>query len=133
MKGKIFSHVAVTINDLSEIKDFYVDILGLEIIKKFTLSKDISGQIFNIEKETEVTVVGKNDFSMELFKSNKTGYSDYQHICITVNNREQVIQKAKGNNYPCIIIKKDIADIVFIKDKSDNLFEVKKELTSNNQ
>jgi len=133
MKEKIFNHVAVTINDLSEIKNFYVDILGLEIIKKFTLSKDISNKIFNIEKETEVTVIGKDDFSMEIFKSNKTSHYDFQHVCITVNNREKVVRKAQKNNYPCIIIKKDIADIVFIKDKSDNLFEVKKELTSNTQ
>jgi len=125
MKEKIFNHVAVSINDLSEIKDFYVNILGLEIIKKFTLSKDISGQIFNIEKETEVTVIGKDDFSMEIFKSNKTYHYDFQHVCVTVNNREQVIQKAKGNNYPCIIIERDTSDVVFIKDKSNNLFEIK--------
>jgi len=125
MKEKIFNHVAVTINNLSEIKDFYVNILGLEIIKKFTLSKDISNKIFNIEKETEVTVIGKDDFSMEIFKSNKTSHYDFQHVCITVNNREKVIQKARKNNYPCTIIKRDTSDAVFIKDKSNNLFEIK--------
>jgi NADH/NAD ratio-sensing transcriptional regulator Rex len=67
--------------------------LGLKIIKKFTLSKDISNKIFNIEKETEVTVLGKGDLSMEIFKSNKTSHNDFQHVCITVNNRENVIQK----------------------------------------
>jgi len=67
MKEKIFNHVAITINDSSEIKKFYVDILELEIIKKFTLSKMMTSQIFNIEKETEVTVIGKKDFMMELF------------------------------------------------------------------
>jgi len=125
MKEKIFNHVAVTINNLSEIKDFYVNILGLEIIKKFTLSKDISNKIFNIEKETEVIVIGKDDFSMEIFKSNKTSYYDFQHVCITVNNREKVIKKAQENNYPCTIIKRDTSDAVFIKDKSNNLFEIK--------
>jgi len=125
MKEKIFNHVAVTINDLSEIKNFYVDILGLEIIKKFTLSKDISNKIFNIEKETEVTVIGKDDFSMEIFKSNKTYHYDFQHVCIIVNNRKQVIKKAHENNYPCTIIKRDTSDAVFIKDKSNNLFEIK--------
>jgi catechol 2,3-dioxygenase-like lactoylglutathione lyase family enzyme len=125
MKEKIFNHVAVTINDLSEIKDFYVNILGLEIIRKFTLSKDISNKIFNIEKETEVTVLGKGDFSMEIFKSDKTSHNDFQHVCITVNNRVKVIQKARENNYPCIIIKRDTSDAVFIRDKSNNLFEIK--------
>ncbi len=125
MEEKIFNHVALTINDLSEIKDFYIDILGLELIKKFTLPEEISGKVFNIEKETEVTVVGRNDFAIELFKSNKTSHRDYRHVCIAVSNREQVIKKARENNYPIIIIKRDISDLVFIKDRSDNLFEVK--------
>jgi catechol 2,3-dioxygenase-like lactoylglutathione lyase family enzyme len=129
MKEKTFNHVAVAVNDLSEVKDFYVNILGLEIIRKFTLSKDISSKIFSINKETEVTVLGKGDFSMEIFKSDKTSQNDFQHVCITVNNREKVIQKARENNYPCIIIKRDTSDAVFIRDKSNNLFEIKQGTT----
>jgi catechol 2,3-dioxygenase-like lactoylglutathione lyase family enzyme len=125
MEGKVFYHVALTVTDLSEIQNFYIDILGLEPIKKFTLSKEISARIFNIEKETEVNVVGKNDFSMEIFHSDKPGYRDYQHVCIAVPDRESVIQKAKENNYQCIIIKRDISDLVFIIDRSGNSFEIK--------
>ena len=128
MKEKIFNHVAITINDLSEIKNFYVDILGLEIIKKFALSKMMTSQIFNIEKETEVTVIGKKDFMMELFIAGKNDYRNFQHVCITVNDRKQVIQKAQKSNYPCTIIKRDTSDAVFIKDKSNNLFEIKQRL-----
>jgi len=128
MKEKIFNHVAITINDLSDIKNFYVDILGLEIKKKFTLSKKISSQIFNIEKETEVIVVAKKDFVVELFIADKNDYRNFQHVCITVNDRKQVIQKAQKSNYPCTIIKRDTSDAVFIKDKSNNLFEIKQRL-----
>lgn len=125
MKEKIFNHIAVAINDSSEIKDFYVNILGLKVIRKFTLSKDISNKIFNIEKETKVTVLGKGDFSMEIFKSDKIPQNDFQHVCIWVNNREKVIQEARENNYPCTIIKRDTSDAVFIRDRSNNLFEIK--------
>lgn len=125
MEEKIFNHVAVTINDLSEIENFYINILGLEIVKKFTLSKEMTGKIFNIEKETEVIVVGKKDFMVEIFRADKTGYKDFQHVCITVDNRKQVIKKAQEKNYPCTIIKRDTSDAVFIRDKSDNLFEIK--------
>ena len=125
MKEKIFNHVAITINDLSDIKNFYVNILGLEIKRKFALPKTISNQIFNIKKNTEVVVVGKKDFAMELFIADKTNYRNFQHICITVNDRKQVIKKTQKNNYPCTIIKRDTSDAVFIKDKSNNLFEIK--------
>jgi len=49
MKEKIFNHVAITINDSSDIKNFYLDILRLEIKRKFALPKTISNQIFNIK------------------------------------------------------------------------------------
>jgi catechol 2,3-dioxygenase-like lactoylglutathione lyase family enzyme len=125
MEEKVFRHVALAVNDLSEIQNFYINILGLKIIKRFTLSEEISSRIFNIKKETEVTVVGKDDLSMEIFLSNKTGCMDYQHVCLKVDNREKMLQKARKNNYHCIVIKRDISDIVFVKDGSGNLFEIK--------
>ena len=126
MKGKIFNHVGITINISSDIKNFYVDILGLEIKNKFTLSKTISNQIFNIEKNVEVVIAGKEDFTVELFIAAEANYRNFQHICITVNEREKVIRETQNNDYPCYIIKRDTCDIVFIKDKSNNLFEIKK-------
>ena len=128
MKETVFNHVGITINDSSEIKNFYVDILGLEIIKKFILSKMMTSQIFNTEKETEVTVVGKKDFMVELFIADKNDHRNFQHVCITVNDQKQALQKAQENNYPCTIIKRDISDLAFIKDKSNNLFEIKQRL-----
>lgn len=128
MEERVFNHVAITINDSSEIKNFYVDILGLEIIKNFILLKSIATQIFNTDKDTEVTVVGEKDFMMELFITDKNDYINFQHVCITVNDQKQVTQKAQENNYPCTIIKRDTSDLVFIKDKSNNLFEIKQRL-----
>jgi len=128
MKETVFNHIGITINDSSEIKNFYVDILGLEIIKKFILLKNISTQIFNTEKETEVTVVGKKDFMAELFITGKNDHRNFQHVCIAVNDQKQVMQKAQKNNYPCTIIKRNTSDLVFIKDKSNNLFEIKQGL-----
>ncbi len=77
MKGKIFNHVGITINILSDIKNFYVDILGLEIKNKFTLSKTISNQIFNIEKNVEVVIAGKEDFTVELFIAAEASYRNF--------------------------------------------------------
>jgi catechol 2,3-dioxygenase-like lactoylglutathione lyase family enzyme len=125
MEEKIFEHVAVSINDPAEIKNFYVDILGLEIKNKFKISKTISNKIFDIEQDTEVVVVGKNDFKMELFISPQSNYRNFQHICIMANERGRVVRKAQDNNYTCSIIRRDTYDTVFIQDKSNNLFEIK--------
>ncbi len=126
MKEKIFTHVAATINDLSDLENFYIDILGLEIKYKFNIQKNLSKQIFNIEKDVEVVIAGKQDFTMELFIADNINIRNFQHICITVENRGKMLKKAEENNYPCTIIERDDAhDIVFIQDKSNNLFEIK--------
>lgn len=126
MGKKVFDHIAVVVNDPLEIKDFYIDILGLEIKRKFSLSNEISSQIFDINKNIEVAIVGRGDFTMELFITSETNYRSFQHACIMVTNREKVIEKAKDGGYSCYIIKRKTHDTVFIQDKSNNLFEIKK-------
>ncbi len=125
MEKKIFDHVAVSINDPAEVKNFYMDILGLEIKYKFKISKMISNKIFGIEHDTEIIVAGKDDFKIELFISPGSNHRNFQHACITVDNRSKIIKKAQDNDYECSIIRRDTHDTVFIKDKSNNLFEIK--------
>lgn len=125
MKGKILNHIGITINEKADIKNFYADILGFETKDKFTLSKILSKQIFGIDKDTEIVVTAKKNFIMELFIATEANHRNFQHICITVDNRDEVIKKTKKNNYPCTVIKRDTSDIVFIQDRSNNSFEIK--------
>ena len=49
------------------------------------------------------------------------------HICLSVSKRDKFINAIKENGYECIILKREMSDLVFIKDKSGNLFEIKEE------
>lgn len=40
-------------------------------------------------------------------------------------NREELVAKAEQNNYKCIRIEREISDLIFVKDKSGNIFEIK--------
>ncbi len=122
---KMLNHIGITINDISEIKNFYIDVFGLEIKRNFILEASISDKIFNIKKDTEVTLVGKDDFTLELFLDKVKNEHTFQHICIIFEDRKQVIKKAHNSNYSCTIIKREPFDIVFIKDNSNNIFELK--------
>lgn len=120
----MFKHIGISIKDPLDIDYFYIDILKMNIEKKSTLSASLAEQIFNIPKEIEIVTVRKDDLIIELF-STEENLNTYFHICISVDNRNELIKQIKEKGYPCTIIKKDPFDMVFIKDRSNNLFEVK--------
>ncbi len=122
----MLNHVGLTINDASEIKDFYQDIFGMEIVKQFTINEDLSKQIFEIDRETDVYLMQKDDLIFELFINENPDFRSNYHICINVHSRSNLIKRAKNYNYTCMIIPRENFDLVFIKDKSGNIFEVKK-------
>jgi catechol 2,3-dioxygenase-like lactoylglutathione lyase family enzyme len=47
------------------------------------------------------------------------------HLCISVENREKLIKEVQDRGYETIIIERKQPDLVFIKDKSGNIFEIK--------
>lgn len=120
----MFKHIGISINDPSDIDNFYIDILKFTIQKKFTLNAALSEQIFNISKRIEIVTVEKNNLIIELLNTFEN-LNNYFHICISVDDRNELIKKAKEREYPCTIIKKNPFDMVFIRDRSNNLFEVK--------
>ncbi len=121
----MLNHIGITINDVSEIKNFYQAVLGLEIVKQFTINEDLSNQVFQINKETEVYVMKKDDLILELFINENPDFKSYNHICINVHSRSNLIKQAKNNNYTCIIIPRETFDLVFVKDRLGNIFEIK--------
>ena len=124
MAGKMFVHVALTINDALEINDFYSDILGFEEKRRFVLDKELTGKLFGIEEDTEIITIEKDGLILEIFVSDRKNSINFEHTCIRIDNREEVIKKVREKNYPCVVVKRDEMDLVFIKDGSNNLFEV---------
>ena len=120
-----FEHVALSITDYNEIEQFYHDILGMREIKRFTLNKALSINIFGIEKETAVFQLQKDKVLLEIFLTPEKRDPGYNHICISTNNREEIVKKATQHSYKCLRLKRENSDLIFITDKSGNIFEVK--------
>jgi len=118
-------HIGLTIPDNSEVKNFYQDLLGMIEVKNFVLNKELSYKIFNIPEDTPAFFMQKNDLFIELFISHEKLTSGFNHNCISVNDRKTLVGKAKARNYECIIIEREFSDLIFIKDKSGNIFEIK--------
>ncbi len=125
-------HIALTINDSEEIENFYCDILGMRRIRDFILPKDVSVTIFGVESDIEVSFLEKGSLTVELFVSKLINKNPIDHVCITVPDRELMIQKAQQKGYAYTRIKRPEFDLVFLKDKNDNLFELRMTDTKNN-
>lgn len=118
-------HIALTISDSNELNNFYHGILGFKFNKKFALSKELSKQIFNISTIPAVNLMQRDNIFLEIFIYPKISKQKYNHICLAIKNRTEICKKAIDNGYTCIHIKRDISDLIFIKDKSGNIFELK--------
>ena len=118
-------HIAISINDINEIENFYSDILGFSIIRKFEIDKNISEEIFNSNTEISVYIIANKDLSLEIFISPKQEKQTFNHICFSYENREILINKALEKHYKVIRINKKNNDLIFIKDNYGNSFEIK--------
>jgi catechol 2,3-dioxygenase-like lactoylglutathione lyase family enzyme len=118
-------HVALTINDHQEIADFYQEILGLTHVGSHALKKDLAREIFGIEQDTTVDYLEKEGFVLELFLMPAGFKTCYNHLCFSVPDREVMVEKAMQAAYECIRIIRKNSDMIFLKDKSGNIFEIK--------
>ncbi len=118
-------HIGLTISESKEIKDFYINILGMREVKTFVLNKILAQKIFGINKNTSAFFLQKNDLFLEIFVTDEKLKQGFNHICLTIKDRETLVTKAEAQNYECIRIERDIFDLIFIKDKSGNIFEIK--------
>ena len=89
-------HIALTIADPDEIKNFYENILGFTIQWEFSINAELSERIFTIPEPASVTLLKKNDLALEIFQSSRVTPVGYAHICIRIPDRELIIKKAKA-------------------------------------
>ncbi len=118
-------HIALTVNNKSEINSFYKQILGLEEVKNFVLEESLSAQIFGIQAEIPVFQLKNDQLFLEIFVNPMKQNQGFNHLCFKMKERESFLKKVVENDYECNRIKRAGSDLIFIKDKSKNIFEIK--------
>ncbi|MCK4408102.1 MAG: VOC family protein [Bacteroidales bacterium] len=118
-------HIALTISDPAEIKNFYQDILGVNEARNFILNKVLAEKIFSIPRDTSFYYIQKDKLFLEIFISPGQNNQNFNHICLSIKNRELLVEKICKRNYEYVRIKRELSDLIFIKDKSGNIFEIK--------
>ncbi len=122
----MLEHIGITINEKNDINAFYKDLLGLKEERKFELYEDVSEKLFGTGDRVPVALLSGEDFFMEVFLTEKKQTPVYNHICISIEDRNDIIQKAKSKGFPVTRIERESRDdIVFLRDRSGNIFEIK--------
>ena len=118
-------HVALQYSDINKADDFFLKILGLKLEKKFVLSNDLTNKIFGVNKKVEIAVYGNNQIKFEIFITSKINNYCFEHICIEIKDKEKLIQNCKKFGLEPLFVKKENKTLLFIKDFSNNLYEIK--------
>ena len=119
-------HIGLNIQSENEIEDFYQNILGFHFEYQFDLPEELVNNIFGLHKQITVFLYKREDILLELFVHTINADRGFSHICLEVKDRESIAAKCEKNGYQVIRIKRnDKADILFVKDKIENIFELK--------
>ena len=122
------SEIFDEIMDINENKsiDFYENILGFQVIRRFAIGSEMAASIFGLTKQATVVLVEKEDLIIELFVTEiLLPFQGYQHTCLDVDNRNEILEGCREKNFEVIKLEKEHHNLLFVKDKSENLFELK--------
>lgn len=120
------NHVGLNIQSEEEIVDFYQNVLGFHLEYQFDISTELGDRIFGVNEQVNVFLCKNKDILLELFVYYAHPKNSFSHICLDVTDREKIVFRCEERNYKVIRIDRaDRADILFIKDKAGNVFELK--------
>lgn len=125
-----FNHVALEYADKDKADLFFVNILGMEKVKSSTLPEDLSVAIFGIKKSVDMEVYDNGMVKVEVFITGNSMHSGYEHTCIEVKDRKEFITQCSKYSIEPMVIKRGGKDLLFVRDFSNNLFEVKEKQLS---
>jgi hypothetical protein len=121
----ILKHVALQYSDRKQAEIFFTKILEMQLQKSFTISKELSNDIFGISDEMLVDVYINEHACFEIFITDKQTDYSFEHTCVQINNKEEFIKRCIKYGIEPVFIKKGERTLLFIKDFAGNLFEIK--------
>jgi len=120
-----FKHVALTYNDREKAKIFFTDILGILLTRTFKVSEKLADTFFGLEEEVDVDVYDNGEIVFEVFITNRSKQMSFEHTCIEINNQQRFMERCRKYGIEPIIVDRNGKIYVFVRDFSDNLFEIK--------
>ncbi|MBN1861591.1 MAG: hypothetical protein JW840_09050 [Candidatus Thermoplasmatota archaeon] len=125
IKNVILSHVAVECSSQHHADLFFSGVLGLQKVKSTLLSKELSEAIFHINHEVRFDLYVQGHTRFEVFINEGHHETSYDHICIEVDDTDGFIFRCKEQGLEPFFIEKEGKKLLFVRDFSANLYEIK--------
>jgi catechol 2,3-dioxygenase-like lactoylglutathione lyase family enzyme len=119
------THIALQYRDKQDAETFFCKILGLNKEKEFTLSADLAESIFDIKRDIDVIFYSNKKIAFEIFFTEEKAHVMYEHICLTVEDRQELIGQCMKYGIKVINIKRKEKTILFVRDFNGYLYEIK--------
>jgi len=121
----MLQHIGLQYPDKVSAETFFGKIMGLPKQKEFILSAEVSRMLFGKDKDIEVVAYGDDKFKFEVFITPGQKVQNFDHICWTVQNKNEFIEVCKKNKIDHIIMETNGKVLTFIRDWGGNVYEIK--------
>jgi catechol 2,3-dioxygenase-like lactoylglutathione lyase family enzyme len=121
----MLQHVALEVHSLESSEAFFTEVLGLVKTKSSVLSPELNRAIFGKDESIELVTYANEHLSVELFVTGRPTAPAYRHLCLAVPDKQLFAAKCEQHNCKVITAKKGEKELMFVKDFSGNLYEIK--------
>jgi catechol 2,3-dioxygenase-like lactoylglutathione lyase family enzyme len=121
----LLNHVAVECVDQQSADLFFTTILGMSKIKSTILSKESSAAIFRIDTNVAMEIYDNGQMRIEVFIKRTKREPTCAHLCIEVDHKHDFVTQCKHHGLEPFFVEKDGKQLLFVRDFSDNLYEIK--------
>jgi catechol 2,3-dioxygenase-like lactoylglutathione lyase family enzyme len=122
-------HSGIAVASKADAENLFEDILGLKLLYTFHIEPDTISTLFGIQTAADARVYEMINARLEVFiiSGLQRKSPGFDHLCITVPDMSSTIEKAEKIGLTVRRFKRDTGDVVFMEDRSGNLFELKPE------
>ncbi len=119
------NHVALQCSDREKASIFFTQILKIPKLRDFSITQELSSKIFGINKNIEIDVYDNSEVRFEVFILERINKPEFEHVCIDVEDIEDFINTCQKFGLEPFTVKKGERDLLFVRDFSGNLYEIK--------
>lgn len=123
--GCVVQHVAVECDSQEHAERFFSELLGLPKVKSTLLSKELSVEIFGIGEDVRFDFYAEGTTRFEVFISQRQRQPTYAHVCIEVDDKDDFVLRCRHQGLEPFFVDKDGKQLLFVRDYSGNLYEIK--------
>ena len=118
-------HIALQYKNKKKAAIFFCGILGLNKEREFIVPADMADSIFSVGRNLDVVTYSNENIRFEVFFTEEKPKILYEHICLNVENKEEIINLCRKYGAEVKDIKREGKTLLFIRDFSGYLYEIK--------